>query len=94
MLTQLTRRAVGLAVGIFAALGFLAVPLGQRTGFQHARAIFTSHEALDFAREMRRASDDLKRRILGEVSREPKREPAKPPMSLTEARDAGVDASL
>jgi len=79
VLTQLTRRTVGLIVGIFAALGFLAVPLGERTGFQHTRAIFTSREALNFARELRHASDDLKKRILGEVGSESPRAERKTP---------------
>jgi hypothetical protein len=73
VLTLLTRLTVGLIVGIFAALGFLAVPLGERTGFQHTRAIFTSSEARDFARELKNASDDLKKRILGEVASESSR---------------------
>lgn len=94
MLTQLTRRAVGIAVGIFAALGFLAVPLGERTGFQHARAIFTSSEARDFARELERATQELKARILGEVTSKEDRPGTAAPMTLTEASDAGVDASL
>jgi hypothetical protein len=92
VLTQLTRRTVGLVVGIFAALGFLAVPLGERTGFQHSRAILTSREARDFVRELEHAKDDLKKRVLGEIGSDKAPAEPKQPMTLTEARDASVDA--
>jgi hypothetical protein len=65
VLTLLTRRVVGLIVSTFAVLGFLAVPLGDRTGFQHTRAIFTSREAKSFAEQMARAARDARQKVFG-----------------------------
>jgi hypothetical protein len=42
-------RLLDLATLSFAALGFFYVPLGQRTGFEHARAIATSAQVRELA---------------------------------------------
>jgi hypothetical protein len=44
-LGNLGRRLLEGAVGLFALLGFLYVPLGQKTGFEHARAILSTPAA-------------------------------------------------
>jgi hypothetical protein len=67
VLTQLTRRVFGLGVSIFATLGFLAVPLGDKTGFQHAKSIAMSSEAQRFRRELWQAAMALKQRLLTEA---------------------------
>jgi hypothetical protein len=67
VLTQLTRRVFGLGVSIFATLGFLAVPLGEKTGFQHAKSIAMSTEAQRFGRDLWRAATVLKQRLLTEA---------------------------
>jgi hypothetical protein len=44
-LGNLGRRLAEGAVGLFALLGFLYVPLGRHTGFEHARAVFSTPAA-------------------------------------------------
>ena len=44
-LGNLGRRLLESAVGLFALLGFLYVPLGRHTGFEHARAVFSTPAA-------------------------------------------------
>ena len=44
-LSNLGRRLLESVVGLFAILGFLYVPLGRQTGFEHARAVFTTPAA-------------------------------------------------
>lgn len=39
------RRLVTLVVLSFATLGFLAVPIGERTGYEHTRALLRTKEA-------------------------------------------------
>jgi hypothetical protein len=39
------RRLVEAAVGLFALLGFVYVPLGRLTGFEHARAVLSTPAA-------------------------------------------------
>ena len=67
MIAQLTRRFLGLGVSIFATLGFLAVPLGNKTGYQHAKAIVLSTEAQRFASELGQAAGQLKGYLLSEL---------------------------
>ncbi len=42
---NLGRRLLESVVGLFAILGFLYVPLGRHTGFEHAKAIFSTPAA-------------------------------------------------
>jgi hypothetical protein len=44
-LSNLSRRLVESVVGLFAILGFLYVPLGRHTGFEHAKAVFSTPAA-------------------------------------------------
>jgi len=39
------RRALALLIGYFALLGFMAVPIGDRTGLQHLRVFLSTPEA-------------------------------------------------
>jgi len=109
MWSVLGRRALDFAVGFFALLGFVFVPLGERTAFDHAKAIFTTGAAVEAGRELVEAGDRLRRRALGgrsdpgpelprpENSATPAPSgprPEPPPMAQTEALDAGADASL
>jgi hypothetical protein len=49
VLKWLAWRLVEATVLAFATLGFCYVPLGERTGYEHARAVATSPEARDLA---------------------------------------------
>ena len=44
-LSNLGRRLMESVVGLFAILGFLYVPLGRHTGFEHAQAVFSTPAA-------------------------------------------------
>lgn len=44
-LTHLGRRLVESVVGLFAILGFIYVPLGRHTGFEHAKAVLSTPAA-------------------------------------------------
>jgi hypothetical protein len=44
-LGNLGRRCVESVVGLFAVLGFLYVPLGRHTGFEHAKAVLSTPAA-------------------------------------------------
>ncbi len=55
---NLGRRLVESVVGLFAMLGFLYVPLGRQTGFEHAKAVFSTPAAAA-------AVDDLTTTALG-----------------------------
>jgi hypothetical protein len=65
VLSLLTKRFFALGVSIFALLGFFGVPLGEHTGFQHARAIASSPQAEQFYDDLtgavRRAADQAVR---------------------------------
>jgi hypothetical protein len=91
VLTQLTRRIVGLGVSIFATLGFLSVPLGERTGFQHAKAIVLSDEASHFGRALRRAIAELERQLQAELRDEP---PPEPRSGLSQRPKQGARSTL
>ncbi|HEY2404466.1 MAG TPA: hypothetical protein VGI10_00580 [Polyangiaceae bacterium] len=49
---SLGRRGIDALVAAFALLGFFYVPLGEHTGFEHAKAIFTTPAAERAGREL------------------------------------------
>jgi hypothetical protein len=57
-LSNIGRRLVESVVGLFAILGFVYVPLGRHTGFEHAKAVFSTPAATS-------AIDDLTTTALG-----------------------------
>jgi hypothetical protein len=61
-LTHLSRRLVESVVGLFAILGFVYVPLGQHTGFEHARAVLATPAAQAAIDDMTRAALGLRQR--------------------------------
>ncbi len=65
-------------VGLFALLGFLYVPLGHHTGFEHARAVFSTPAAASAIEDVTSSALQLRQRALelltGRVS-----PPAPPP---------------
>ena len=52
VIRQLSLRMVELVVLLFAVLGFFFVPLGQRTAFDHVRAVLATPAAADAGREL------------------------------------------
>jgi len=100
---KLGRRAIDLAVVLFALLGFAFVPLGRHTALEHVVAIFSTGPAHDAGHELVEATNRLKRRLLGGLhgdtvpSAEPPSNAAPAPRRIVGAsrRDAGApDASL
>lgn len=58
------RRLVESTVGLFALLGFLYVPLGRHTGFEHARAVLSTPEAAAAIHDVTAAALRLRERVV------------------------------
>lgn len=71
MLNRIGRRGLELVIALFALLGFFYVPLGKKTGFEHAKAIFSTKPAQEAGREIVQAGDRIKTKMLDEVRRAP-----------------------
>ena len=67
-LSNLSRRLVESVVGLFAVLGFLYVPLGRHTGFEHAKAVFSTPAATAAIDDVTRTALGLRQRALDFVS--------------------------
>jgi hypothetical protein len=57
------RRAVEILVGLFAVLGFVYVPLGEKTALQHLVAIGSTSAVRDAAGEIWAAGGGLRSRV-------------------------------
>jgi len=64
MLGDLAKKAVNLAVVVLAAMTFFLVPFGKRTLFQHLKAVFTTREATELGKEVKKTSQ----RVVDEVA--------------------------
>jgi hypothetical protein len=62
------RRIAEALVALFALLGFVFVPLGQKTAFQHSLAIFSTPPAIAAFRELAGTVYRLKDRVLEAVA--------------------------
>lgn len=51
-------------VGLFAVLGFMYVPLGRRTGFEHARAVLSTPAAAAAVEDFTRTALELRQRAV------------------------------
>lgn len=67
-LGNLGRRLLESVVGLFAILGFLYVPLGRHTGFEHAKAVFSTPAAAAAIDDLTTTALDLRRRALDFVT--------------------------
>jgi len=68
VLTRLGRRVLEAGAGLFALLGFVFVPLGKRTGFEHMVAIFSTPAAKEAGHELFQASLRLRQQVLDAVA--------------------------
>lgn len=109
MLT-LARRILELTVGGFALLGFLYVPIGGKSGLQHAKTLWSSPLAREAVQEVAEMAGQVQRALeanrppdagTARVSARPtaswRELPGAPPLSCgrhEEAKDAGPDVSL
>ena len=108
MWARLGRRAIDFGIGFFALLGFVLVPLGERTAFEHVKAIFSTGPAAKAGSDLMGAGTRLRQRLFDEFAessppRQPKPagssepggpRPEPPPLAHADAADAGADASL
>lgn len=67
-LSNLGRRLVEGVVSLFAILGFVYVPLGRHTGFEHAKAVFSTPAAASAIDDLTYTVLDLRQRALDFVT--------------------------
>jgi hypothetical protein len=67
-LSNLARRLVESVVGLFAILGFVYVPLGRHTGFEHAKAVFSTPAATSAIDDLTTSALTLRQRVWGFVT--------------------------
>lgn len=67
-LSNLGRRLVESVVGLFAILGFVYVPLGRHTGFEHARAVLATPAASAAIDDLTATAQGLRQRAWDFVS--------------------------
>ncbi|HKY35498.1 MAG TPA: hypothetical protein VJN18_06155 [Polyangiaceae bacterium] len=67
-LGNLGRRLLEGAVGLFALLGFLYVPLGRQTGFEHARAVLSTPAASAAIEDLTTSALRLRQRAIDFVT--------------------------
>jgi hypothetical protein len=80
------RRCVESVVGLFAVLGFLYVPLGRHTGFEHAKAVLSTPAAAAAVEDLTTTAVALRERALRMVTGgAPAEAPAKVEASPTKA---------
>jgi hypothetical protein len=60
---RLGRRAIGLVTGFFALLGFIAVPIGERTGYEHVKAALATPEGHEAVAAVSRAYSALREKF-------------------------------
>jgi hypothetical protein len=73
------RRVAEALVALFALLGFVFVPLGQKTAFQHAVAVFSTPAALVAFHELTGAVLRLKDRVTETIAPAPPSAPETQP---------------
>jgi hypothetical protein len=92
------RWVIDLCVLCFAGYAFAFVPLGERTGLEHTRAILRSEPARQAADEVIEAGERLRHRLFDDdplrVRGTPNVLEIAPAQSKLRAADAGADASL
>jgi hypothetical protein len=66
VLGNLVRRAIDIAVLFLAVYAFAFVPLGNRTGLEHCRAILHTRAAREAGRDIAGAADRLRNRIMAD----------------------------
>jgi hypothetical protein len=67
VLGVLGRRGVEACISLFAVLGFCYVPLGGHTGFEHAKAVFSTPAAKRAGAELLDALIRVRAKLTGEV---------------------------
>jgi hypothetical protein len=73
------RRAAEILVGLFALLGFVCVPLGQKTGLQHLMAIGSSPAVAEASLELWGAAQRARERVTRSLVEQSHPAPPSPP---------------
>lgn len=60
---------MSLVVCSFAALGFMAVPIGPKTGYEHMRSMLATPEATRVGEALGALGQKLKQTLIGELER-------------------------
>jgi hypothetical protein len=104
VLGRLGRWWIDGVVLLFALYAFVFVPLGERTAFEHLKAVLGTPAARDAGRELVQAGERLKDRVLNEaidtrgrpeIPELPESDPVEMRVApLADPPDAGGDASL
>lgn len=68
MFLRAGRRAISLATGFFAFLGFVAVPLGGKTGYEHLQTTLSTKEGKRATSALGDVYDATKARLIGFVT--------------------------
>jgi len=69
VIARLGRQLFGSVISAFALLGFVFVPLGERTGLEHAKAILATPEASRAGKGLLTQLEALKRQFLSPNSK-------------------------
>ena len=89
MLGVLGRRGVEAGISLFAVLGFCYVPLGGHTGFEHAKAVFSTPAARRAGAELLGALVRVRSKLTGEIQESSGRDPDPTPPALPSAKRNG-----
>lgn len=68
VLFRLGRRIVGMVTGFFALLGFIAVPIGDRTAYEHVKAFLDTPEGRETTAALSRTVATAQSRLLAWVT--------------------------
>jgi hypothetical protein len=67
-LRNIGKRLLESVIGVFAVLGFVYVPLGRHTGFEHAKAVLSTPAAAAAIEDVSRTALDLRQRAIDFVT--------------------------
>lgn len=88
MLRLLGRRGLEAGISVFALLGFCYVPLGEHTGLEHAKAIFSTPAAKRAGGELLEAFVRVRSKLTGEAVEFASREAGSAPAAQPSAHHA------
>lgn len=63
------KRAVNTVFAFFALIAFFRVPLGEKTGYQHAVAIFSTEPAKEAGRSLAEVSQRMAQELTREITK-------------------------
>ena len=89
MLSLLGRRGLEAGISAFALLGFCYVPLGQRTGLEHAKAVFSTPAAKRAGDELMLAFTRIRSKLTAEATPFASPEPTPPSSAQPSPRRSG-----